>query len=446
MASSVNANSGEPTSAPSRRSGLRIPIVIGCIIIGLFFGTLGGWAALAPLESAAIAPGEVTIDTKRKTIQHFEGGIIGEILVRDGDLVDAEQVLIRLEEIQSRAELELLQGRFLTATAVEARLISERDGWEDVAFPDWLLDRLIEPEVIETVSGQVNIFTSRRESLVHQTLILRQRMAQFGEEITGLEGQIESEDVQLNLIAEESEDVRKLVESGLARRPRLLALEREAAALEGRRSQNLAGIARANQSISEAELRVSELQTEFINQVVQQLSETQAELFDLADRIRASEDKLARTEVRAPISGTIVNLQVHTPGGVIAPGAPLLDIVPSDDPLVIEARIDPGDIDVVRTGLEAQVRISAFSQRNITPIPGVVIYVSADRLNDERTGAVYYIARIKLDEEDIFEALQGAELQPGMQAEVMIATGARTALEAIISPISSSFNRAFRED
>jgi len=147
--------------------------------------------------------------------------------------VDAEQVLIRLMEIQSRAKLELLQGRFLTATAVEARLISECDGWEDVAFPDWLLDRLIEPEVIETVSGQVNIFTSRWESLVHQTLILRQRMAQFGEEITGLEGQIVSEGVQLNLIAEESEDVRKLVESGLARRPRLLALEQEAAALEG---------------------------------------------------------------------------------------------------------------------------------------------------------------------------------------------------------------------
>ena len=257
--------------------------------------------------------------------------------------------------------------------------------------------------------------------------------------------QIESENVQLSLIAEESEDVRKLVAKGLARRPRLLALEREAAALEGRRSQNLAGIARAKQSISEADLRISELKTAIVNEVVQQLSETQAELFDLADRIRASKDKLARTEVRAPISGTVVNLQVHTLGGVIASGAPLLDIVPSDDPLVIEARIDPSDIDVVRIGLEAQVRISAFSQRNISPILGVVNYVSADRLTDERTGAVYFIARIHLEEKDILAALKGAELQPGMQAEVMIATGERTALEAIISPISSSFDRAFRE-
>jgi HlyD family type I secretion membrane fusion protein len=325
-------------------------------------------------------------------------------------------------------------------------LIAERDGLVEVPFPEWLLDRLEEPEVIDTIAGQVNIFASRQESLDHQTQILHQRVAQFDEEITGLEGQITAENVQLELIAEESEDVRRLVESGLARRPRLLSLEREAAALEGRRSQNLAGIARARQSISEARLRISELRTAMVNEVVQQLSETQAELFDLADRIRASEDKLARMEVRAPIEGTIVNLQVHTLGGVIAPGAPLLDIVPSDDSLVIEARVDPGDIDVVRTGLNTHVRISAFSQRNMAPIPGVVTYVSADRLNDERTGVGYYVARIMLEEKDVFDALQGAKLQPGMQAEVIIATGARTVLDAIISPISGSFNRAFRED
>ena len=446
MEKSANASIGGPILSTGGRFGLHFPIVIGCIIIALFFGALGGWAALAPLESAAIAPGEVAIDTKRKTIQHLEGGIIGEILVRDGDIVVAGQVLIRLEEIQSRAELGLLQGRHITASAVETRLIAERDGRKDIAFPEWLLDRLVEPEVIKTVSGQDNIFNSRRESLNHQTLILRQRIAQFEEEITGLEGQIAAENVQLKLIAEESEDVRRLVELGLARRPRLLSLEREAAALEGQRSQNLAGIARTRQSISEARLRISELQTAMINEVVQQLSKTQVELFDLADRIRASEYKLARMEIRAPIEGTIVNLQVHTLGGVIAPGAPLLDIVPSDDSLVIEARVDPGDIDVVRTGLEAHVRISAFSQRNMTPIPGVVTYVSADRLNDERTGVGYYVARIMLEEKDIFEALQGAKLQPGMQAEVMIATGTRTALDVIISPISDSFNRAFRED
>jgi len=446
MKISTNAGSGELSSATEGRFGLRFPIIIGCVIIALFFGALGGWAALAPLESAAIAPGEVTIDTNRKTIQHLEGGIIGKILVRDGDIVAAGQVLIRLEKIQSHAELELLQGRHITASAIEARLIAERDGRMEVSFPEWLLDRLEEPKVIDTVAGQMNIFASRQESLDHQTKILLQRIAQFEEEITGLEGLIAAENVQLKLIAEEIKDVRHLVELGLARRPRLLALEREVAALEGQRSQNLAGIARARQSILETELRISELHTELVNEVVQLLSETQAELFDLMDRIRASGDKLIRTEVRAPIGGIIVNLQVHTPGGVIAPGAPLLDIVPSDDPLVIEARIDPGDIDVVRPGLDAQVRITAFSQRNMTPIPGIVTYVSADRLDDERTGIGYYVARIKLAEKDIAEALLGAELQPGMQAEVMIATGARTALEAIISPLSSSFNRAFRED
>jgi len=446
MEISAKAGSSELHSEMGGRFGLRFPIIIGFVIIALFFGALGGWAALAPLESAAIAPGEVTIDTNRKTIQHLEGGIISEILVRDGDIVAPGQALIRLEKIQSRAELELLQGRHITASAIEARLIAERDGQTEILFPEWLLDRLEEPEVIDTVAGQINIFASRQQSLDHQTQILRQRIAQFGEEITGLEGQIAAENVQLQLIAEESSDVRHLVESGLARRPRLLALEREAAALEGQRSQNLAGIARARQSISEAELRISELNTEMVNEVVQLLSETQAELFDLADRIRASEDKLIRTEVRAPIGGTIVSLRVHTLGGVIGPGASLLDIVPSDDPLVIEVRVDPGDVDVVRPGLDAQVRISAFSQQNIKPIPGIVTYVSADRLDDERTGVGYYVARIKLAEKDIAEALSGAKIQPGMQAEVMIATGARTVLEAIMRPLSDSFNRSFRED
>jgi len=188
------------------------------------------------------------------------------------------------------------------------------------------------------------------------------------------------------------------------------------------------------------------LRTSFTNEVVEQLSATQSEMFDLAEQIRASQDKLVRTEVRAPIAGTVVSLHVHTTGGVVGPGAPLLDIVPKDDPLVIEAQVDPGDIDVVHVGLAAQVRISAFSQRDVTPIPGTVTYVSADRFTDERTGVGYYIARVRLAEEDIAAALSDAELQPGMQAEVMITTGERTALEAIISPLSGSFNRAFRED
>jgi HlyD family type I secretion membrane fusion protein len=435
-----------PSGATLGRLGLRLPIAGGILIIALFFGALGGWAALAPPESAAIAPGQVTIDSNRKTVQHLEGGIVAEILVRDGDVVLQGQALIRLEDVQSRAELELLRGRYVVASALEARLIAERDGLKEVVFPDWLLDQLEQPKVIETVSGQVNIFTSRRESYHHQTLILRQRIAQFDEEITGLEGEIAAENQQLDLIAEEARDVRRLVDLGLARRPRLLALERETAALEGRRSQNQSRIARARQSISEAELHISELKTARVNEVVEQLSATQAEMFDLSERLRASQDKLVRTEVRAPIAGTVVSLHVHTTGGVVGPGAPLLDIVPKDDPLVIEAQIDPGDIDVVRVGLPAQVRISAFSQRNMTPVPGTVSYVSADRFTDERTGMGYYIARIVMTEADIAASLSGAELQPGMQAEVMITTGERTALEAIVSPLSNSFNRAFREN
>ena len=433
------------TAATAPRIGLTAPVAAGLGVIVLFFGVFGGWAAMAPLESAAIAPGVVSVETKRKTVQHLEGGIVGAILARDGDSVAAGQVLIRLDETQPRSALDLMRGRRVAAGALEARLVAERDGLEEIRFPDWLEKRRNESDAAEVIRGQVNIINARRTALLGQISILVRGANQYLEEIKGLERQIKAENTQIALIKEELKGLKALFEKGFAKKPRLLDLQREAAEIEGSRSQNRALIARAKQSIGESHLRVTELRANQLNEVVQQLRDVQDVLFDLAERLNAAEDVLRRTEIRAPLDGTIVGLQVHTTGGVISPGQSLMDIVPSGERLVIEARVDPMDIDVVSIGLRALVRFTAFNQRDAVPVEGKVTSVSADLLTDAAQKRSYYQVRIELPT-DVLKTLGVAQLHPGMQAEVMIVTGKLPALDYFLRPITRSLNRAFRED
>lgn len=452
MVSAVKPNSAEePAGAPQpatgsiKGMGLTLPITLGLGVIAVFFGGFLGWAAWAPLGSAAIAPGVVSVESNRKTIQHLEGGIIGEIRVRDGDQVKPGQILIVLDETQPRAALDLVRVRQLAARAVKARLIAERDDRKGITFPDDLEARRKDPKVREIIDAQINIFEARRKAHTGQVAILRQQIKQLSEEINGLQGQIKSEKRQLALISDEITDISDLVKEGIIPRPRLRALQRNAAEIEGTLSQNRSRIAQAKQTIAETKLKINELTTAKINQAAQELRDVQAELFDLEERERAAEDVLRRTVIRAPLKGTVVNLQVHTPGGVVAPGAPLLDIVPSEDRLIIEARVNPSDIDVVQVGLPAQTTFTAFSRRQTQPVDGVVTAVSADHLADKRTGETYYLARVEV-KDDLEKKIGGAALYPGMQAEVMIITGEQTALEYFLKPITASLNRAFRED
>lgn len=430
---------------PQDAIGAAPAIGAGLLVVLLFFGGFMGWAALAPLGSAAVASGLLSVDSNRKTVQHLEGGIVGEILVRDGMKVTAGQVLIRLDETQSRASFDLLNGRKMAALALEARLLAERDGKTEITFPQELLARAEEPNNVEILAGQGNIFRARRQSFDGQVAVLEQQISQFEEEIQGLKLEISAQEQQLKLIEEEISDLTGLLEKGFARKPRLLALKREFSEIGGRRGKNISQIARIRQSIGETRLRITDLKTSMINEVVQQHRDVQSELFDLSERLSAARDVLARSEILAPIDGTVVGLKVHTSGGVIVPREPLMDIVPSGDRLVVEARVNPSDIDVVKAGLEARVTLTAFSQRSVIPLEGRVISVSADRLTDERSGEPYYLARVELLG-DISKSLQGASLYPGMQAEVMIQTGARTALDYFFKPITQSFNRAFREN
>lgn len=435
---------GTAKQGEAPRPVLGTPLYVGMGIVALFFGFFIAWAVFAPLDSAAIASGEVGVDSKRKTIQHLEGGIVGRIAVREGDLVEAGQILIHLDETQPLANLELVRQRHDALLAQIARLNAERDGTEAILFPDDLGQRADDGDVGSILDGQRRIFTACRDALEGKRGILTQRIAQFEAEIDGLRGQITSQKERIELADEEIRANRDLLKKGMVGKQRMLELQREAAEVRGERSQNLAAVARVQQSIAETRLEITDLDTERTNEIVQELRDAQTELFDLREKMRAARDVLHRTEIRAPIAGTVVDMQVHTVGGVITPGEPLMDIVPANERLIIEVRVNPLDIDVVEPDLLAHVRFTAFSQRTTKPVEARVVTVSADRLMDDRTGEPYYTARIELTG-DLDEALGGGVLYPGMQAEVMIVTGARTPLDYFIRPITDSFNRAFRE-
>ncbi len=439
------ANAADARDDAGLWESIRTPVYLGLVIIVAFFGIFGGWAALAPLDSAAVAKGVVSVESQRKTVQHLEGGIVSEILVKAGDRVKAGQILIRLDGTLARAKRELLQGRLNSALALEARLKAEREGKPEIDFPARLIADKDNSKIAEIITGQKNIFYARREAMSGKKRILKLRVAQTTEEISGLKGQIRANNTQIRLIKTEIADVSGLVKKGLAPKPRLLRLERRLAEIRGGRSKYLADIARAKQAIAEVSLQISELRTTMLNDVAQQLQDVRNERLDLLEKIRAAEDVLRRIDIRAPRDGTVVNLQVHTSGGVIGPGEPLLDIVPLSDRLIIEARIDPRDIDVVRPGLNAQVRLTAFSRRRFAALEGRVLTVSADALTDKRTGLSYYLARIVLTDNPA-KVLGITDIQPGMQAEVMIITGAQTLLEYLIKPVSGTINRALRED
>lgn len=424
---------------------VRGPVLFGLVIIFLFFGAFVGWAAFAPLGSAAIAQGVVSVEGNRKSVQHLEGGIVSEIKIKDGDFVSEGDVLIVLDEVQSKASVEIIRSRRAIALAQKARLIAERDNLDSIPFPEWLLERKDEPNIKEAMQGQQNIFDSRRTSREGQITILKQKASQLEEEIKGLEGQVTSSDRQISLIREEIKDVESLVKKSLAKRPRLRALQRNLAELSGNRSQNISRIAQTRQAIGEVELQINELSNAMIDEVVAELRDVQAQIFDLEEQTRASEDVFDRTEIRAPTDGYVVNLKVHTTGGVIKPGETILDIVPDNVQLIVEAQVNTKDIDSVYIDAPAQIRFPAFSQRFSLPAEGKVLSVSADSLEDERTGSYYYLARVQIENLENAE-IKVTQLRPGMQADVMILTGERTALDYFVNPIILSFNRALRED
>jgi len=424
---------------------LRREVTLAVAVIVLSFGGFGFWSTLAPLSSAAVAPGRVVVRDNSKTVQHLEGGLIREIVVREGDRVAAGDVLLRLDETQARATRRVLQNRFDALSVENARLGAEREGADAVAFPEAIVARRDELRVDELLRGQERIFQKRREALAGQGSIVEQRVFQFQSEIASYAAKVKATDQQLAAMREEMEGVNRLVEKGYEARPRLLKFQRELAALEGTRQSTLALMARARQEIGEARMEIAQIESNMHNEVVVEQQEVRERLTETEEALRAAADVQSRLEIRAPIAGTIVNLRYFTAGGVIREGDPILDIVPAGGELIVEARVNPTDIETVREGLEASVRMTAFKQRVVPPLMGRVDHVSADALSDERSGLSYYEAWITIPSEEL-EKLGGLELQPGMPADTLIITGERSLLQYLLEPFTASFRRALREE
>ncbi len=423
----------------------RPSILLGVFVILVTFVGFGAWATVATIASAVVAPGLVTVDSNRKKIQHLEGGVVRDLLVREGDAVKAGDVLIRLDEIRLQATLAILQARYNSARATEARLMAEQQGLKKIQFTEQLIQQNGDPKIAEIMATQDRLLEARRNSLEGETEILENRVTQLKHDVKGIQAQQRAKERQISLIKEELESIRGLLDKGYIDRPRYLALQREMARLEGERGELISENARTNTRIGETQLEMIQLQKRLREQVVTDLRTIGADVADLEEQIGAARHTLEHIVIRAPVDGVVIGMEVHTVGGVVRAGETILEIVPLNDELIIEVRVQPHDIDNITMGLQADVQFTAFKQRTTPKLQGEVTYLSADRFVDSHTGEAYYLGRIRVSEEEV-KRLGDDHLKPGMPAEIMIKTGERTAFQYLVQPFVDSLDKAWREE
>jgi HlyD family secretion protein len=431
------------TSRDLRRS-IRRQTRFGLALVALLFGGFGVWAATTSLSGAVIAVGQVVVESNVKKVQHPTGGIVGEIRVRDGDRVQTGDLLMRLDETVTRASLSMVSKQLDQFEARLARLVAERDSLPEIRFPPSLTERSSNPDVAEVMAGERSLFEARRTAIEGQRAQLSERVTQMGQEIRGLEAQAAAKRKQVGFINQELEGVEKLYKQNLVPITRLNALQREASRLDGEEGQLVAQIAGSRGKIAETELQIIQLVQDLKREVAAELRDSQSKIGELVERKVAAEDQLRRIDIRAPQNGFVHQLAVHTIGGVINPGEPIMLIVPQADSLVVEARIQPHDIDQVHAGQQVTLRFSAFSQRTTPEIFAKVSRVSADLTREAQTNVSYYTLRITIPEEEL-KKLDGKVLVPGMPVEAFIQTSSRTALSYLIKPFEDQIARAFRE-
>lgn len=417
--------------------------LIGLFIVLITFGGFGSWAVFAPLDSAASAPGVVTVQSYRKTVQHLEGGIVKELLVHDGDVVEAGAPLIILDDTQWRAEFEMIKGQLVAAQATEARLQAERDDQAKINFSKLLETNT--PRAAEARDTESSLFKARRISYLGEISVLEKRIGQLNEQIKGLEAVIRSKGALDKSYAGEIKELNELLAEGFVDKQRLLDQERRQNMLKSEVADQRSEIIRTQLQINETQLQILQRKKDFHADVVTKLVDVQTKTFDLQERLTAVKDRIARAVVRAPDSGMVIGMSLHTVGGVVSPATPILDIVPSLSELVVEAQVSPMDIDRVSVGKTANLRFSVFKSSTTPEIEGIVTQLSADRLTDKQSGMPYYLARINLTEEGQRQ-LGDLKLLPGMPAEVLINTGKRTMLQYLIQPASDIFAKSLIED
>jgi HlyD family secretion protein len=424
--------------------GLRGQIVaVAATSVVLVFG-FGGWAATTEFAGAVIAPGQVVVNSNVKKVQHPTGGVVGELRVRDGSRVKAEDVVVRLDDTQTRANLAIIIKALDEMAARQAREEAERDGADTVTFPADLLSRMGNPDVAKAVNGELKQFETRRSAREGQRSQLRERIAQLQEEIRGYQAQVVSKDNQIAWIVKELVGVHDLWKKNLVPYTRVTALERDKERLEGERGQLIATTAQTKGKITETELQILQIDQDMRSEVGKDLAEIRGKTAELVEKKVAAEDLLKRVDIRAPLDGIVHQLSVHTVGGVIGPAEVIMLIVPEADALEIEAKLQPQDIDQVRPGQRAVLRFSAFSQGTTPELNGEVSRLSADVSEDQKTGARYYTVRIAVSQREI-DRLGGLKLVPGMPVESFIQTSPRTVMSYLIKPLQDQVTRAFRE-
>jgi HlyD family secretion protein/epimerase transport system membrane fusion protein len=421
-------------------------LAIGFSLVVVMFGGLGYWSMTAPLDSAVVAPGTIVVESNRKIIQHLEGGIVTEILVDEGDRVDAGDVLLRLDPTQPAASRSVVRRQLDEALVLSARLDAEYSGADMINIPESLKARLpADPNLRAIIEGQHEQFEERRRSLQGQVDILRQRIEQLQQEISGLQAQHDAQLKQREIYNEELVGLRELFDKGYYPRTRVLSLEREVANLEGEIGQTVSAIARSMKGIGEAELQIIQIRQQFREQIVEQRRDVHQEISSLREKLLVAEDSLDRLIIRAPLSGTVQELKVHTVGGVIRPGEPIMELVPSDDRLVVEAKIAPNDIEVVHLGMEAEVRLTALNLRTTPIILGIITAISRDRIVDPQQDLTYFRGEVVVPEEEL-DKIEENSLVAGMPADVVIRTGERTVMGYLVKPLTDYLARAFLEE
>lgn len=435
---------GPPEALPKPPKSTGNASALGVGAIATAVAVLLLWALLAPLSGAVIAVGKFIASGQNKIVQHLEGGIVREILVHEGDVVEAGAVLLRLDETATRAMLRRLELKHYGALALRARLQAERAGAATVTFPQALLDRGGDGKVAEIVATQTSEYATRRAKLDSEIAVIERRRSGTAEELAGLEAQEEAIAAQLKLIGKELAATQKLFDQGYTTLTRLLALQRAHAQLKGDLGQIRAQAGRTREKIAEHDREIDHLRSTHAEAALEELRRAEAEIADIEEQVNATRDVMNRLEVRAPVKGVVVSLTQNTNGGVLASGEDIVELLPIDEDLIVEARVAPQDIDSIAIGSTARIRLTALNQRVTPTLDGEVVHVSADVREDQANGRAYYIARIRLPDREAAR-LQTLSPVPGMPVEVFIDTGARTFADYILRPVLDSFTRAFRE-
>ena len=435
---------GDAGPTDSANKSIRRHIIAGSILVGVLAFGLGGWASTAEISGALIAPGDVVVDSNIKKVQHPTGGVVGKLFVHDGDHVKAGQILIQLDETVTQANLAIVTKGLTELYARKARLAAERDGADSVAVPKELASHLDDPDVAEAMASERKLFDLRREDRAGQKKQLQERVTQLQQEIVGLTAQQDAKDKEVALIEQELKGVRDLYAKNLVQLNRLTSLERDEAQLEGSRGELVAQAAEAKGKIAETQLQIIQVDADLASDVAKELRETDSKIGEYVERKVTAEDQLQRTDIRAPQDGIVFQMTANTVGGVITAGDPIMMIVPEDDKLQVEVKVDPKDIDDVQVDQPVVLRFTSFNVRTTPEINAKVVRIGADTTTDQRTGRTYYSVRIGLTNDEL-QRLGDVKLTPGMPVEAYIQTGERTMLSYLLKPLHDQLMRSFRE-